>query len=330
MVLTLPLAGWIKRQWPDCRIVFLGRAYTAPVIKACAFVDEFIDADELLALPSGAALTFIRALALDAWVHVLPHRRLATLAWRAGVPLRVGTDRRWWHWLTCNRMVSLSRRHSTQHEAELNLQLLSGLHLSALPPRTLIPALYGLTRVPPLSATVIRLLGSPQPPGTWRVVLHPKSQGSAREWPLGHFTALARVLHAAGHRVYVTGTAAEGAALAAFRHEVAPYVTDLTGQLTLAELLGVIQSSDALVGASTGPLHLAAAMGRGAVGLYPLLRPMHAGRWGPLGPRTAALVTSQRQSCSDCVGQPHACHCLREITPSAVLAALATIDPAHV
>ena len=321
-MLTLPVAGWLKQQRPGCRVVFLGRAYTAAVIAACAHVDVFVDADELRALPAAAQVARIRELNLTAWLHILPDRGLARLAQQAGVPVRVGTNRRWWHWLTCNRLVALSRRTSPLHEAELNLRLLRGVGIRTFPTLAEIPALYGLTRVAPLTAAVAALLGPPPAPGKLRVVLHPKSRGSGREWPLDHYAALARALHAAGHQVLLSGSAAEATLLADFRRAHAAVLTDLTGQLTLPELLSVLVATDALVASGTGPLHLAAALGRRAVGLFPPLRPIHPGRWGALGTQAVSLTTPERLLCSDCVRQPAACHCLPEISPAQVLAAV--------
>ncbi|HYE80463.1 MAG TPA: glycosyltransferase family 9 protein [bacterium] len=318
VVLTLPVAGWLKRQLPGCRITFLGRSYTADLIQACHHVDEFVDADELLSLTPDQQVARVRSLHLDVWLHVLPHRRLAWLALRAGVPLRVGTNRRWWHWLTANRLVPLSRRTSSLHEAELNLSLLTGIGIQHLPSLQEIPSLYGLTRIAPLPAGKSPL----PPPGRLQIILHPKSRGSGREWPLDHFAALAQNLHRAGHQVLLTGTAAEGELIAHFRQANAPFLIDLVGQLTLSEMLALIQQADALVAAGTGPLHLAAALGRCAIGLFPLVRPIHPGRWGPLGPRAIALTTPHRSSCSDCLNRPAACHCLPEISPAQVLAAL--------
>ena len=323
VVLTLPMAGWLKHKRPGCRVVFLGRAYTAAVVTACEHVDEFVDADELRALPPNEQVQRIKNLRLDAWIHALPDRSLAWLARRAEVPVRVGTTRRWWHWLTCNHRVSLSRKNSGLHEAELNLRLLAGVGIHVFPPLTRIPAFYGLTRIAPLTAAVRRLLGPPPAPGCLQVILHPKSRGSGREWPLTHYTALARALHGAGHRVLLSGSEAEAELLTDFRRENAAVLTDLTGRITLAELLGVIQATDALVASGTGPLHLAAALGRRAVGLFPPLRPIHPGRWGALGTRAVSLVTPQRAACADCVGRPAACHCLPEISPAQVLTALA-------
>ena len=47
VILTLPMAGILKKEIPGCYILFLGKAYTRPLIDACEFVDEFLDWDEI-------------------------------------------------------------------------------------------------------------------------------------------------------------------------------------------------------------------------------------------------------------------------------------------
>ena len=316
VVLTLPVAGWLKQQHPGCRVVLIGRRYTAAVAAACPWVDEFLEYDEKLASPSLAEL---RSYAAAAIIHVFPNKRLARLAKAANIPVRIGTRNRLFHWLTCNRLVALSRRHSSLHEAQLNLQLLTPLGYRA---PLALPAVVELVRLAPavpLRPKLQALLAARQP-GQLNVILHPRSRGSAREWGLAHFGQLARLLHTAGHRVFISGTADEGAELAVanwFR-EHRPYLTaDLTGQLDLPEFIAFIAAADGLVAGSTGPLHLAAALGRHALGLYPPIRPMHPGRWGPLGPHAGYLVFD-RPDCQDCRAQPAACTCIKAIAAATV------------
>jgi heptosyltransferase-3 len=94
---------------------------------------------------------------------------------------------------------------------------------------------------------------------------------------------------------------------------------DLTGQLSLPQLLAFIAQADGLVAGSTGPVHLAAALGRHALGLYPPIRPMHPGRWAPLGPHAEFLVFD-KPDCADCRQQPAACSCIRAIAAASVAA----------
>lgn len=318
VVLTLPMCGRLKQLFPDCRVVLLGRTYTQAVAEACPWVDDFLNFDELNALPEFEQVQLLQAQHADAILHVFPNKLLARLAYKARIPLRIGTRNRLFHWLTCNRLMALSRRHSPLHEAQLNLQLLAPLHPEAELSLPEVAKLVQLHSPEPLAPDWRQLLNQRQPTQL-NVVLHPRSRGSAREWGLPHFGALARLLHAAGHRVFVTGTSAEGEELREWLTEHQPFLAaDLTGRLTLPQLLAFLSEADGIVAGSTGPLHVAAALGRYTLGLYPPIRPMHPGRWAPLGPHAGYLVFD-RPDCQDCRREPAACTCIKALAPMQAL-----------
>jgi len=85
--------------------------------------------------------------------------------------------------------------------------------------------------------------------------------------------------------------------------------------MSLPEFITFIGKADGLVAASTGPLHLAAALGRIAIGIYPPIRPMHPGRWAPIGQNASFLVVEK--DCSDCRKNMN-CLCMKAIEASAV------------
>ncbi|TGE09978.1 glycosyltransferase family 9 protein [Hymenobacter fodinae] len=326
VVLTLPVAGRLKQLYPGCRVVLLGRTYTQAVAEACPWVDSFLNYDELLALPAATQLARLQEQQAYAILHVFPNKVVATLARSARIPLRIGTRNRLFHWLTCNRLVALSRRHSPLHEAQLNLQLLRPLGHSATPSLSDTAALVRLQPRVAVPEQVQAVLASRQP-HQLNIILHPRSRGSAREWGLPHFGALARLLHQDGHRVFVTGTAAEGEELRDWLQQYQPFITaNLTGQLSLPQLLAFISAADGLVAGSTGPLHLAAALGRNALGLYPPIQPMHPGRWAPLGPHAQYLVFD-KPDCQDCRKQPTACTCIKAVEPLQAFASIQTWQP---
>ncbi|WP_046245275.1 glycosyltransferase family 9 protein [Hymenobacter terrenus] len=326
VVLTLPVAGQLKLMFPDCQVVLIGRTYTAPVAVACPWVDDFLNLDDLLTQPESKQVARLRSFAAAAIIHVFPNKILARLARKARVPIRIGTRNRWQHWLTCNRLVALSRRHSPLHEAQLNLKLLQPLGFDEVPALPAVARLVRLEAQESLAPQFQQLLQQRQP-GQLNIVLHPRSRGSAREWGLDNFGQLARLLHQAGHRVFITGTAAEGEELANWLPQhAAVLAANLTGQLSLPQFLAFIAAADGLVAGSTGPLHLAAALGRPALGLYPPIRPMHPGRWGPLGPHANFLVFD-KPNCEDCRSRPAACTCIRAIAPMVAVASVLAWQP---
>ena len=307
VMLTLPLAGILKEQYPGTEVVFLGKGYTAPVLACCSHVDRVVTREDLVAGGVGA----LKDIGADAIIHVLPDRALAWLAVRAGISVRIGTSHCWWHWFTANARVPLGRRNSDRHEAQLNAMLLGPLGIRAAWTLEELVARTGFSA--PVPDEAVRALLRPD---RERVILHPGSQGSAVEWGLERFAELVRLLPPERYQVIITGTAKEGAALRAGLPMELPQVTDATGLFDLHQLITLIGASDALVAASTGPLHIAAACGIRAVGLYSPRRPIHPGRWAPIGRDAHALVNDP--DCARCAkGDP--CDCIGRISPQRVL-----------
>ena len=82
------------------------------------------------------------------------------------------------------------------------------------------------------------------------------------------FAAVADTLSAQGAIVAVHGTKAEGPIVQAVLREMQHAAIDLTGRLSLSGLCGLLSRASLLVSNDTGPLHLAAALGRPGVGIY--------------------------------------------------------------
>src|SRR3984957_4864443 len=153
-VLTLPMAGVLRSLYPGCRVLFLGRSYTEAVVAACEHIDQFLNWDEWKALAPAKAARAMTATGADTIVHVFPSKRIASLAKRAGLAQRIGTTNRLYHWLTCNRLVRLSRKNSDLHEAQLNLKLLVPLGAKEHYSLDEVGGFYGLTRLAPLPEPV--------------------------------------------------------------------------------------------------------------------------------------------------------------------------------
>ena len=312
VVLTLPLAGIIKQHLPGCKLIFLGRNYTRDVIALSEHVDEFISYDNLLALGETEKVKAFKALDATHIIHVFPVKEIALLAKQAGIKKRIGTTNRLWHWFTCNVKVSLSRKNSNKHEAQLNTKLLGPLGITKDYSLEELASFYGFTKLPVLENQFVQLI----PSHTINIILHPKSKGSAREWGLDNFSKLISELDKATHTVFISGTAQEGELVKELitKH---PEAVDLTGKLSLQQFIAFINSCDGLVAASTGPLHIAAALQKKAIGLFSPMRPIHPGRWKPIGKHAGYLVLNK--DCEDCRKTKN-CHCIREIQTADVIA----------
>ena len=196
VVLTLPLCALLRAQL-GAQVVALGRDYTRPLLEASPHVDEVLDWDAGSARDVDAQRKFLRDVRADAIVHVFPRADIARAALAAKIPLRIGTSHRWYHWLTCNALEHFSRKRSTLHEAQLDIRLARRLLVRDVPSLGELAALTALVPRAPVPLDIASRLRDDR----FRLVLHPGSSGSAREWPLAHWKTLAESLDPAGKAV---------------------------------------------------------------------------------------------------------------------------------
>ncbi len=301
VILTLPLLGYLKATMPEIRIYFIGKKYTHEVIDKCIHVDKLLDREEVLKNPE-----ILREINADSILFIYPDRELAKLSKELGIKRRIATAHRWFNWLYCNYRVDFSRLRSRLHESQLNFKLLSPFKLFWDFDLKEIGDFYGL--VPPLQNH--NGLLSPE---YFNLILHPKSKGSAREWHLENYYLLAKSLSTDHYRIFVTGLKEEGDLMKKELPELFQLsnVIDLTGKMNLEELMSFVSQSDGLVACSTGVLHLAAALGKYTLGLYSPMRPIHPGRWMPIGKNASYLVVNK--TCNAC-SRSKECACVNEIT----------------
>ncbi len=293
VVLTLPMAGLLKALNPHIKIFFLGANYTKDIINASEYIDQFINWDELSICPNAAQA--LKEYSLDAIIHVFPNKMIAKIAQEAGIKNRIGTNRRWFHWLYCNKLINLTRKKSLLHEAQLNIKLLNGVkHLPGINTHSLsqiienisidsIPQYYGLTQTKALPNSHLAL--------TFRnnnkinFIIHPKSGGHGEEWSLENVQKLLFLLPKTQFNIFLTGSLSEKKYLDQIK--TPENVHNLSGLFsTLAELTEFIRLSDGLLASGTGPVHLSAALGCKTFGLFPETLHISARRWGALGINT--------------------------------------------
>jgi len=311
VILTLPVAGVLKKKFPKVEILFLGRNYTRDIAEVSTYIDKFIDWDEIQKCNPSEQITRLKEFQADVIVHVFPVAEIAYLAKKANIPIRIGTTGRLYHYFTCNKLVPISRKKSEFHEAELNLKLLAPILKNVEIELDRIDKYYGFTLIDSLPEKFQKEISKDK----FNLIMHPKSKGSAREWGLKNFGHLIEILPQDKFKIFITGTENEGKLLQQYILDKYPEVIDMTGKLTLKELVSFINATDGLIAASTGPLHIAAALGKVALGIYPPIRPMHPGRWAPIGPKASYIV--ENKDCSKCRKTTH-CECMENIQPVAV------------
>jgi heptosyltransferase-3 len=314
LVISLPMASALKQRDPRCTVIFLTNKATQDVARCCPDVDEV-----LAEPPSAEALRFLlRALRIDIFIQINPSRVLAQAAYEADIPVRIGKLFRTHNWRRCTRLVAQSSSLRGLNKRLLDLQYLRPLGIHVDSPA----ALRDLVRLSPPAADVAahpsHFAGARR-----TIVLCPALiTAKSHQWPLTYYSRLIRTLDATGFHWFICGTAADRAQLQPLLrdHLGEANVTDLVGQFSLLDFTRFIRACNGLVAGSTGPLHLAAALGIHTLGLFQS-RKVDLQRWHPVGPLAAVLSSKVRcrgERRTEGGNMPIPCPCIAAIDPHEV------------
>jgi exopolysaccharide biosynthesis WecB/TagA/CpsF family protein len=326
LILTTPALAALREARPDAHLTLLTSAHAAPILEGTGLVDSVVTLERQQV--NSSAAFFCPANLRRLWglrrepfeVVVFFHHftlklgtlKFALIAWGSGAQRIIGLDQgNGWFLTECVPDDGFGARHQAHYWLDLVARLGADSR--------------------PRSARVAHSEGLPAGllPAKWRrVVIHPGSGGYslARRWDAARFAAVADGLHMEdGAEIVLVGGRDDGGA--AVRGAMRSEALDLTGKTSLRELAAVIRSADLFIGADSGVMHMAAAVGTPVVAIF---GPSNADAWGPWTPEGKSRVVRSGVECSPCsyvghgIGLREGCAartCMRLLTADQVLAA---------
>jgi heptosyltransferase-2 len=313
-VMSIPALEAIRARWPEAEIVILARSWVADLYRGQSFADRLLVFD-----PERRGLApELRRERFDCAVLLQNAFAAAWLAWRAGIPQRIGYARDA-RSLLLTRPIPVPRAgEAPAHEMYYYLELLRRAGwIDHLPTVEEIRLRVASTAVEGAEA---QLRDAGARPGKARVAIAPgAAYGSAKCWSLERFAALAdRLIADFGADVILFGTAAEREVAEQIASRMRHRPVNLVGQTPIGELPALFASCQLFVGNDSGAMHVAAAVGLPVVAIF-----------GSTDPEGTAPVTPRRTlvrhavSCSPCMLRecPVDHRCMMRIEVDAVLAA---------
>ncbi len=174
----------------------------------------------------------------------------------------------------------------------------------------------------PRRATVADAVQSKWPIGNepW-VLLVPGARWENKLWPVEHFAATVKLLAKnTDLKFAVLGSGDDKQLGKTISSAVPGRVLDLTGQTSLHEMIEWLRLSRLVIANDTGPMHIAAALGKPTIALFGPTDPKSAGPFRQLD----KVMQSDSPSCIPCLkgrcSYPERIACLKAITPEQVYA----------
>ncbi|MBI4322952.1 MAG: glycosyltransferase family 9 protein [Candidatus Omnitrophica bacterium] len=220
-----------------------------------------------------------RAWKPDTLIISNPKKEYHLAAWLAGIPIRVGYDRKW-GWLLTHRLAD-RKALGACHEITYNMGLLANLKLP-LQETSVLTLPVSKQAEESFSQLMNRLgVGNEE-----RLVsVHPWTSNPKKQWPLERFRMLLdRLGSIPGVRPMLIGGPQERARAGEVLPGVSPRLMNLIGRLSLKELAACLRRARVVITNDSGPMHLAAAVGTPVVALFGTEDAgSHPRRWGPWG-----------------------------------------------
>jgi heptosyltransferase-1 len=309
VVHALPVLNLVRRRWPAAHVSWLVTPACAGLLDGHPQLDEVIRFDRKRfghawrSPASAAALAAfhrdLRRHRFDLVIDLQGLFRSGWLGWSTGAKTRVGTSTdREFGWAFHTHVAPVGGRG--RHAVDRYLSVAKYLGLGDGPVAFTFPT-DDADR-----AAVAPLL----PPGPFAAFL-PASNWATKRWPAERFAQLVEPLR---ERFGLASVVAGGSDAG----EV-PGATSVAGRTTLRQLVAVLERASLVIAGDTGPMHVAAALGRPLVTVFGPTDPLRTGPYGR--PETVVRLDLPCSPCLSrrCVHQT----CLRSLGIEPVLAAAA-------
>lgn len=272
VVHALPILNLLRRRWPEAHITWLVTPACSGLLEGHPQLNEIILFDRKRFGRSWRSWTIARELAafnrslkthrFDLVIDLQGLFRSGWMSWRTHAPIRVGsTDSRELAWLFHTHRAKVDP--SPKHAIERYLTVAEFLGLGREPVEFIFPT-DDMDR-----QHVAALLPMDRP----FAVLLPATNWPTKRWPIEHFAQLVQPLR---ERFGFESVLAGGSDAMAMSASL-PGVINLAGKTNLRQLVALLERAALVIANDTGPMHIAAALGRPLVTMFGPTSPIQTG-----------------------------------------------------
>jgi heptosyltransferase-2 len=299
VVLSTPIPREIKKAHPDSFVSVLVRKYTKDIYLNNPHVDEIIlfdGADEKI---PKSFWQFVREIKKFKFTHafmLLPNEILNWILFFAGIPNRIGVGHKLYQFLSFSKYVDRKKYIPLRHEADYCLDMVRKIGIE---PKNLEPEIF-LSEDEKVKRDEFKKKLAPN--GELLIGINTTSGKSSPNLTIEEYRKLiVRLSEEKNIRVVITDNNPP-AEIQNINNVFYPNIG-----LTLRESIINFSALDVLVSASTGPMHICAALKVLTISLFCPLTACSPKLWGPLGNKSEIVLPEENYCQTVCPGDPHIC-----------------------
>ncbi|HNW40193.1 MAG TPA: glycosyltransferase family 9 protein [Candidatus Omnitrophota bacterium] len=252
-LLNIPALRALKDKYPLAKITLAVSAQVYELAAAATCVDQVVVWDQIK--------RGLRKYRFDLGVVLNPTKEAHRSIFLAGIPVRVGYNRKWGFLLT--HKLKDTKHLGDRHEVDCNLELV-GLLGAKVSDKSLSVRVDDNLYKYFINQSI--------------VIIHPFTSDPVKQWPIERFNQLANRIRAElDLKVVMVG-------LSSNPMELSDNIINMINKTTLTELAALLKRGILVISGDSGPMHLASAVGTPVLALFRNDLPgKTALRWGPWG-----------------------------------------------
>ncbi|MFA5804353.1 MAG: glycosyltransferase family 9 protein [Melioribacteraceae bacterium] len=296
VVLSTSIPRELKKTYPDSFVAVLLRKYTQDVYLNNPYVDKIILIDDDQGKSSWEKVKEIKKNKFTHSLLLLPTERLNYLLFFAGIPHRIGVGHKFYQFITFTRYVDRKKYIPLRHEADYCMDLARKIGVES----NYLDTEIFLTDEEKRKVNLTReeLLKGKK----YLIGVHASSGNSSPNWTVDEYRKLVLSLtKEVGISVVITDNIIPDQLK---KIEGVSYPNE---NKSLRGSIINFASIDLLISASTGPMHIAAALKVKTLSMFCPLAACSPKLWGPLGNKSKIILPQENYCQTVCPGDPKKC-----------------------
>jgi lipopolysaccharide heptosyltransferase II len=321
VLLSTPVIKAVRDAYPKSYIAFMARPYARDIVEGNPCLDEVIIHDK----DGGIFKIFsfvcdLRKKKFDIALVLHPTRRTHLIIFLAGIPERIGYDKKWGFLLT--KRLPHFKQFGLKHEIDYTLDIIKLMGVESKDHTLYMPIKTG-------SEIKIKKLfddnGIKERDPV--IAINPGASCPSKKWPPENFSRVCDELAKRySAKIVVISDINDKPFAAKVVLGMAKPAVDLSGKTSVSDLASVLKRARLFISNDSGPVHIACAVGTPVIAIFGRSdRGLSPERWGPSGGRD--IVLHKYVGCKECYA--HECKngfkCLDAVTPDDVIEAAAKI-----
>ncbi len=319
VLLSTPAIEALRKALPEAFLMALVAPHARDIVDRNPYLNGFLTLDKKGAHKGFGGMTrLVRELKgyhLDTAVVLHGTRRVHLALALAGIPERIGYDRKWGIFLT--KRLKDVKVYGEKHESDYSLDLLRALGLSVDGGQVFMPT------TEESDLRMERFLKERGLSDKDRLVaIHPGASSVSKRWMSDRFAAVADRLQEWNYKVVIVAGPQDLATGKAVMQAMKHPPIDACGKTTVRELASLFKKTKLLISNDSGPVHVAVGVGTPVISIFGRSQPgLSQKRWRPLGKRD--IVLQKDVGCAVCLADDCQINfeCLKALTVEEVLEA---------